>query len=333
VKIACFELENWEKKYLEEKLKKHQLVFIDSNLTPRNVSKAKDCEALLVFVYSQVTKKVLDALRKVKLIATMSTGFDHIDLKACQQKRITVCNVPFYGENTVAEHAFALILALSKNIVPCVERTRSGVFSQEKLRGFDLKGKTVGIIGGGHIGMHVARMAKGFEMEVLVFDVHHDKKLEKSMGFAYATLNSLLKKSDIVSLHVPYNKHTHHLIDAKAFATMKKGSYLINTARGGIVDTHALVKALHSGKLAGAGLDVLEEECTIKEEKQLLSKQFAKECNVQTVLEDHMLMKMDNVLVTPHNAFNSKEALLRILDTTVENIQGFTAGKKKNKVV
>tara|TARA_Y100000294_G_C8477870_1_gene305474 strand:- start:135 stop:947 length:813 start_codon:yes stop_codon:yes gene_type:complete len=258
---------------------------------------------------------------KLKLIVTRSTGFDHIDMHECKKRGITVCNVPFYGENTVAEHAFALILSISRKICPSVARTRNQDFNYEGLRGFDLKGKTLGIIGGGHIGMHVANMAKGFEMNVLVFDLYKDKKLVKQYGFKYSTMDSLLKNSDIITLHVPYNKHTHHLINKNSLKKMKKGVVLINTARGGLIETDALVQGLNKKIISFAGLDVLEEECFLKEEKKLLLSHAELKCNINNVLQDHILCKDERVLVTPHNAFNSIEALKRINDATIKNIK------------
>jgi len=269
---------------------------------------------------------------KLELVTTRSTGFDHIDLGACKKKGITVCNVPAYGENTVAEHTFALILGLSRKLIDCVERARKGNFELEGLRGFDLQGKTLGVVGCGSIGRHVIRIAKGFEMKILVFDLYKDKKFAKEIGFQYAGMDKLLKESDIVTLHVPLNKHTYHLIDKEKIAKMKKGAYLINTARGEIVDTDALVKGLKNEQFGGAGLDVLEKECALKEERELLTKEFAKTCDLKTVLEEHILLEMPNVLITPHNAFNTNEALMRILEVTIESVKGFKKGKKVNMV-
>jgi D-lactate dehydrogenase len=266
------------------------------------------------------------------MITTRSTGFDHIDLAGAKEKKIIVCNVPFYGENTVAEHTFALILALSRRLPESVDRAKKGDFSLDGLRGFDLKGKTLGIVGLGHIGQHVARIAKGFEMKVVAYDLKQDKKLAKEMGFNYASLEELLSKSDIITLHAPYNKTTHHLINSENINLIKKGAYLVNTARGALIQTEALLKSLSIGVLAGAGLDVLEEECFIKEEAQLLSKEFPKTCDLKTVLRNHILLQQKNVIATPHNAFNSNEALMRILDTTVLNIKSFIKNKPINKV-
>ena len=329
-KIAFFELEQWEKDYFQKKLKNCELKFIDDHLTEKNVNRIKDVDAVGVFIYSVVDKKILNKLSNLKLIVTLSTGFDHIDLKECKKRKVTVCNVPHYGENTVAEHTFALILDLTRKIHKAYERTIRGNFSLDGLRGTDLQGKTIGIVGVGSIGKHVVRIAKGFEMKVIAFDKFKNLKLAKKLGFKYVSFDYLLKNSDIITLHVPYNKSTHHLINKKAISKMKKGTIIINTARGGIIETSALLEGLQYGKIAGAGLDVLEEECFIKEEKQILSKHFLKECDLKTVLQNHILLKQENVIITPHNAFNSWEALHRILATTILNINSFLKKKPVN---
>ncbi|MBI2661898.1 hydroxyacid dehydrogenase [Candidatus Woesearchaeota archaeon] len=328
--IGFFNVELWEREYLKKAFPKDTLFFHLGDITLGNVNTVSIIDVLSVFVHTKVPKKILDKLPRLKLIATRSTGFDHIDLEECRKRNIVVSNVPTYGENTVAEHTFALLLSLSRRIVDCVERTRKGSFSYMGLRGFDLKGKTIGIIGGGNIGQHVVRIAKGFEMNTLVFDVVKNKKLEKKLGFRYVSMGSLLKNSDIITLHVPYNKHTHHLINTAAFAKMKKGAILLNTSRGAVVDTEALVKVLRVGKLGGAGLDVLEGEDALNEELSLLRKGNQEEWKL--LLEDHLLLEMPTVLITPHNAFNTKEALMRILNVTIDNINAFKKGKKVNVV-
>jgi D-lactate dehydrogenase len=267
----------------------------------------------------------------VRFIATRSTGFDHIDLAACRARKILVSNVPAYGEHTVAEHTFALILALSRNVHKAYVRTVKGDFSLEGLQGFDLKGKTIGVVGAGRIGLHVIKMAKGFGMEVLAYDVHKNPFLSQVLDFCYVPLPELLRESDIVSLHLPDSPATHHLMNRDRFRLMKRGSLLINTARGGLVDTHALVGALDAGILGGAGLDVLEGEELVKEERQLLEKDFSKE-RLITALKNHILLHRENVVITPHIAFDSREALQRILDTTVANLSGFLDGAPMNLV-
>lgn len=332
LKVGFFEIEPWEQDYLKSRLNGFELEFFEDKLTSGNLKKISDINILSPFIYSRVDKTSINSLKSLKYIATRSTGFDHIDLKTCREKNILVSNVPTYGENTVAEHAFALILALSRKITLSTEKTKREDFSLDNLRGFDLKGKTLGVVGVGSIGKHVIRIAKGFEMKVLAFDVNKDQELARKNGFEYVSLDYLFKNSDIVSFHVPYNKQTHHLVNLESLKLFKKGCYLINTARGGICDTSALLSGLKEGIFAGLGLDVLEEECFIKEERELLSADFKKTCDLKTVLENHILINQPNVIITPHNAFNSKEALTRILDTTIENIKAFVNGKAINLV-
>lgn len=332
MKIGFFEIEKWEEELLRAAFPKDKLIFSKEQLTLKNADGCKGLEAVSVFIYSQINEELLTGMPKLKLIATRSTGFDHIDLNACKKKGVVVCNVPTYGENTVAEHTFALILGLSRKLIDCVERTRKGSFELKSLRGFDLKGKTIGVVGCGNIGRHVVRIAKGFEMNILIFDVKKDLAFAKKYGAKYVELDYLLANSDVITFHTPLLPATKHMIDLNNINKIKKGAILINTSRGGIVSTDALVEALNKNILSGAGLDVLEEECALKEERELLTGEFAKTCDLKTVLEEHMLLRMPNVIVTPHNAFNTKEALMRILEVTMESIAGFKKGRKVNAV-
>ncbi len=332
MKISFFNTEDFEKKLFEKEFSKDDLFFSQGKFTSKEVQKQNDVEILSIFIHSAITANHLAKLSKLKLICTMSTGFDHIDLEACKKRGIAVCNVPTYGENTVAEQTFALLLALSRKIVDSVNRTREDNYGVEKLRGFDLKGKILGIVGCGNIGQNVVKIAKGFGMIPQVFDVQQNFQLAKDLDFSYVSLDKLLSTSDIVTLHVPYNKATHHLINKKTITKMKKGAYLINTSRGGVVDTDALIKGLLSKKIAGCGLDVLEEEKDLFNSAKVLRRDFSKEVNVQTLVENHVLHTLPNVLITPHNAFNTTEALERIVKTTIENIQAFKKGKMINRV-
>jgi D-lactate dehydrogenase len=293
-----------------------------------------DAEATVLcpFIESPIGSAEMSRFPALKLIATRSTGFDHIDLAAAQARGIVVANVPFYGENTVAEFAFALLLALSRRIIDADERVRAGAFSPSGLRGFDLAGKTIGVVGTGHIGAHMIRMAQGFGMTVIGFDAFPNAELSHVLNFSYAPLAELLATADIITLHVPYNEHTHHLINKENIAGIKKGAYLINTARGAVVETDALVEALKSGILAGAGLDVLEEEGDIADETKLLSAPHPRAEELKTALENHYLINHPRVIVTPHLAFNTTEAVERILDTTIENIRHFAEGAPANVV-
>lgn len=333
--IVFLGTEKWEEDYLREQLRPLRSlspVFFSKSLNESILKKIANTQILVVFVWSRVDERVVHQLPKLRFIATMSTGFDHIDLRACRERGIKVSNVPFYGDNTVAEHTFALILALSRQLPESIERTRRGDFTLDGLRGFDLKGKALGIIGLGHIGKKVAEIASGFGMKIIASDPNKDPQFARKFKIKYVGLDYLLGNSDVISLHAPYNEKTHHLIDKANIRKIKKGALLINTARGGLVDTEALLLALDKKILAGAGIDVLEEECFIKEEKELLTKPFQKTCDLRTVLRGHLLAHDKRVLLTPHNAFNSQEALLRILDTTVENIKGYLGGRPVNLI-
>lgn len=328
-RIAFFETEKWEESIIAEQLSNESVSFSSEKLTLTNIGEYAEVEILSIFIYSQLSKTLLEKLPKLRCIATRSTGFDHIDLEYCKAKGIVVCNVPTYGTHTVAEHTFALILALSRNIVPSVQRTQRGDFSLAGLRGFDLHGKTLGVIGAGNIGKCVIEIAKGFGMNVLVFTNHPDQSI---VGVSFVSLEDLLANSDVVTLHVPYTQKTHHLINVDNVSTFKKGSILINTARGQLVETQAILEGLEKGFLKAVGVDVLEEECTLKEERALLTSDFLKGCDIKTQLLNHVLMTKKNVIVTPHNAFNSTEALEQILKITEENIQSFLDGNPINVV-
>ena len=318
MKIGFFELEGWEKKLLKKEFSKDKLMFSGGLLKA-----VKDLEVVSVFVNSKVDGKLLDKMPNLKLIVTRSTGFNHIDLGECRERGIVVCNVPVYGTCTVAEHAFALILGLTRKLVENVKKISK--VNRMDLRGSDLCGKTLGVVGTGNIGQNAARIGRGFQMKVLAFDIYKNQKLAKEIGYRYVGLENLFKESDVITLHLPYNKHTHHLVDGRLLGMMKKNALLINTARGEIVDTFALVSVLKSGKIAGAGLDVLEgEKIVFNTGKSVLGK--------KVISAARNLVKLPNVLVTPHNAFNTQEALDRILATTIKNIKSFKKGRKVNVV-
>ncbi len=335
-KVAFFELEKFglgnKKDYIKQFLKGHDVVFIDDPLTDKNADKAGDADAVAFFIYSQINDKILKKLSKAKLVSTMSTGFEHVNLDDCRKRSIVACNVPAYGDNTVAEHAMALLLAIARKLLPSIERTRKGDFSLDGLRGFDLKGKTMGIVGTGRIGRNVAHYAEGFGMKVIAFDKFPNDSLAKECGFTYVSLDQLFAESDVISMHLPEMPETHHIINVNNVRKIKKGCVLINTARGGLIETEAILVGLKEGIFSACGLDVLEEEVTIKEEAELLHETFQKATDMKVLLEEHMLLTHPKVLVTPHNAFNSDEALMRILDTTIDNINAFFSGVPKNKI-
>ena len=331
--IHYFGGEPWETDYVRAKLPNENIVFHDGSIAAHPDAANPNASMLCIFVEAHVGEDELKRFPAVKLVATRSTGFDHIDLVATKARGITVVNVPSYGENTVAEFAFALLLALSRRIIDADERVReTGIFSPSGLRGFDLAGKTIGVIGTGHIGIHVVRMAQGFGMKVIACDPYPNTELARTLHFNYVPLGDLLAASDIVTIHVPYNKQTHHLINKENIRNIKKGAYIINTARGAVMETQALIEALESERVAGAGLDVLEEEGQLAEEAALLTAPHPNEEGLKMVLENHYLIRHPRVIVTPHLAFNTTEAVERILDTTIENIENFRAGLPTNIV-
>lgn len=333
--IAFFEIGPWAKAYVKEHLPKNSIFFSPEELSEHSLPKKRDFEILSVFVDSEITEKVLAKFPNLKFIAARSTGYDHIDISACRKRGIQVSSVPSYGTNTVAEFTFGLILNLTRKIYQSIDQIKeTGSFSLDGLRGTDLKGKVLGVVGAGRIGKEVIRIAKGFDMEVLAADPFQDKKAAKELGFRYVSLQELLRSSDIISLHAILTKETHHLINKKNISKIKRGAFLVNTARGELVETTALLRAVQKGRLAGAALDVLEEEESIKDELELFSAKRTQPTpeGLRLLAQNHILLKYPNVLVTPHNAFNSKEAMERIMETTLENIAAFQKGKPINLV-
>ena len=319
--IAHLGLADWEKSILQNQLSQHQHLFFktveDFSVSELNQN-LDEIEVLTVFIHNHLSAEILAKMPKLKLIVTRSTGFDHIDLDYAQKHQIPVCNVPSYGENTIAEYSFALLLALARHIPELAYRSGECRFDYEGLRGFDLAGKTIGIIGAGKIGLHANKIAKGFGMKVLVYDVFKNHFLEEVLGFDYTNLNNLLENSDIISVYAPYLPSTHHILNESSFAKMKKGVVIINTSRGQLIDTLALVKNLDNGTVSACGLDVVEDE------SDLLN------CKANPFLED--LVKRKNVIFTPHSGFFTKDAQERILQQTIENITSFTQGKLQNIV-
>jgi Lactate dehydrogenase and related dehydrogenases len=306
-----------EKEFFRARLSHHALRFFDGTITPEwaALPENADCEVLCVFVHDRVTPRVVSALPRLRLVATRSTGFDHVAVSAAGQEGVTVCNVPSYGENTVAEYTFALILALARNLHLSYLRGRAADFAPEGTQGWDLKDKTIGIIGMGRIGLHVARIARGFHMRILASDPAPNRVYAELLDFTYVPLEELLAQADVVTLHAPLTDSTRHLINAERLAKMKRGALLINTGRGGLVDTEAALAALDSGHLCGAGLDVLEHEDRLAE------------------IGEPLLRERPNLILTPHVAYNTREAVRRILETTADNIDAFEAGRPQNVVV
>ncbi len=333
MKIIYFDARESDDKQLKLELSSHDVVALPDKLTIKNVDLASSADIISVFVTSSVSATLLNLMPRLKMIAARSAGVDHIDLSACTAKGMIVSNVPHYGERTVAEHTFALILALTRKIFQSYERTEKMNFDRAGLQGFDLKGRILGVVGTGNIGRNTIEIGLGFKMKIVAYDVKPDYDLAKKLNFKYVdSLYDLLSVSDIVSLHVPYMKETHHLINAENLQGIKQGAIIINTARGALVDTEALLASLNDGRLAGAGLDVLEEEEDAYDRIEFMGRERPPYEELMTLVRNHMLVARDDVIITPHNAFNSNEAIQRIFDTTVKNIKDFIKGSPTNIV-
>lgn len=310
--VHYFFEESWEQDYILPKLHGHNLQFHQGVIQNHPDLQDDQAEVLCVFINSKVDAQVMQRFPNLKLVTTRSTGFDHIDLEYCKSHNIQVCNVPRYGEQTVAEYAFALMLTISRKIAPSVQRMKQEQsFTQDHLRGFDLENKTLGVIGTGKIGQHAIKIAKGFGLNVIAYDLYPNQTFAEQMNYPYVTLDQLLEQSDIITLHAPYNTSTHHMISSSNVNKIKRGAILINTARGGLIEPEALLHALNEGILSAAGIDVWEHEHEL----------YNDPTSIQLVMHP-------NLVPTPHNAFNTVEALHRILDTTAENINKTAQGEK-----
>ncbi|MBP6042338.1 2,3-bisphosphoglycerate-dependent phosphoglycerate mutase [Candidatus Saccharibacteria bacterium] len=333
-KIQIFDSTDNDKQQLGKLIDadKHEISYIDEPISIENLD--KDSEIIAVFVSSNVTSEIMSVLPKLKLIVCRSTGFNNIDLETAAERKIHVTNVPSYGDETVAEYAFAMLLSLSRKIIEATEAVRIGKIELPELMGFDLHGKKIGLVGAGRIGQATARIAKGFGMEVFAYDPFPNDHAAEEIGFKYVGLDRLLEISDVVSIHSPYVGSNFHLFNEQAFTKMKTGAVLINTARGELVDSKDLIEALASKKLAGAALDVLHGEKLLDIDQELiyLRSDHPSKKELSQSVEISILQRLPNVIITPHNAFNTKEAIGRINKTTVENIEDFLDGKHTNIV-
>lgn len=330
--IYFYDATELDKQQLTEELRHtdHHWEFVSETISIENVH--PNTEVISVFVSSTVTAEIIEKLPKLRLIACRSTGYNNVDIQTAASKDITVVNVPSYGEKTVAEYTFTLLLALTRKLRAAIGSLDTA--DQPHMMGTDLAGKTIGVIGTGRIGSNVIRIAKGFSMQVVAYDPFPKEELATELGFAYKDLFEVLEQSDIVTLHVPYMDTNKHLLNKQAFEHMKNASVLINTSRGELVDTEALIEALQSGKVAFAGLDVIEDEhlLSLHGELELLQNKKSDPEGYLHSLELLALQKMPQVLLTPHNAFNTVEALGRINQTTVDNIVKFWFGNVPNKI-
>jgi len=319
MRVAVFDIHNFERKPLEEANRKfgHELTYFEPRLTPQTAVLAKSFSCVCSFANDRVNKESLEILYAggTRLIALRSAGFNHVDIVAAVELGISVVRVPEYSPYAVAEHATALLLSLNRKIPKAHTRVHELNFSLDGLVGFDLHGKTVGIIGVGRIGSVMAQIMRGFGCRVLLNDLNPNAELAAGIGARFVDLPEIYLESDIVSLHVPLTPETRYLIGTRALGQMKKGVYLINTGRGALVDSRALIQALKSGHVGGAGLDVYEEEENV----------FFHNLSDQILQDDVLarLLTFPNVIITAHQAFLTEEALSNIAETTLQNIYDF----------
>jgi D-lactate dehydrogenase len=294
--------------------------FLDFRLTKDSAATAQGSQAVCVFVNDQVDRPCLEALKKqgVKLVALRCTGFNNVDLEAAKALQMSVTRVPVYSPYAVAEHAVALLLALNRKIHRAYNRVRELNFSLQGLEGFDLHGKTAGVMGTGKIGRIVAEIFRGFGMKVVAFDPFPNKEWAAKLEIEYVTARELAGRSDVISLHIPLTKETKHIIRRETLEIIKRGSILVNVSRGALIDTTALIESLKSGHLGGVALDVYEEEEGI----------FFEDLSGQVLQDDELarLLTFPNVIITAHQAFLTREALTDISRTTIANLKALAAG-------
>ena len=342
MKIVFVETEDDEQPFFVDSLEGHEVSFVD---TLEEVP--VDAEIVSVFVNSRVDGAFFRRHPNVVLVTSRSSSTDHLDFVAAKKRGVTLVNVPDYGAATVAEHTFALILGVVRKLRDCLASGR-GKGSSERLRGIELHGKTIGVVGTGRVGLQVIRIAHGFAMKPVAYDMSPRRPMAQMLEFEYVTLERLLKVSDIITLHIPLNAKTRHMINSRRIAKCKHGFILINTARGALVDIEALIDGLESGQVGGVGLDVLEDEKAFNADSaKLLGAQIVQRIQavatpggdperreerlreLQGLMRNRRLLAHPNVFFTPHVGFNSVEAIERINIGTVENIRGFIAGRRK----
>ncbi len=323
IKVAVFDTKPYDSESFNEVNKKYNfsIKYFKFHLTPDNIILAQGYDVVVIFVNDTVNAEMIKQLKeyRVRLIALRSAGFNNIDLRAALDN-IRVVRVPAYSPHAIAEHTVTLMLALNRKIHRAYFRTRDANFSLNGLLGFDMYGKTAGVIGTGKIGRALVQILKGFGMEVLLSDTHPDEQFASATGSHYVTLDELYKNSDIISLNCPLTSETEYMINARAIGSMKKGVMLINTGRGKLIKTSDLIEGLKSGHIGSAGLDVYEEE----------SKFFFEDMSDRILPDDILarLLTFNNVIITSHQGYFTREAMYNIAETTLKNINDFFSGKK-----
>ncbi len=339
MKIVFFDVDKLTRDYLQDKkMCDCDVVYLENsieNTDAETYEKIKDAVALSVFVHTaaKMNKEILSKYPNLKLIATRTTGYDHEDLDYCKARGIEDVNEPKYGEATVAEYTFGLLLNLSRKIIQARNDMKNASVHMNEYLGFDLYDHTIGIIGTGAIGRHVAKLARGFGMHVLAYDLYPNEEFQRIYNIHYVSLDELYAKADIVTLHAPSTKENHHMLNDEAFKKMKDGVIILNTARGSLIDTESLYRNVVTGKVGGAGLDVLENEDFIIHDDIILKDQDIGIDYAMNTIANAKLLQHPRVIITPHIGFNSIDAVHRILNTTVKNIEAFFAGRTQNSVL
>ena len=330
--IIFYDTKPFEHDFFEKELSnKYNLFFKEHELTPESeLSNIEiNCEIISVFTGSRVSAETLNKFKNLKLILTRSVGFSHIDIDYCRENHILVANAPHYGDFTVAEFSFGILLNLCRRICFGVNELKNGDMYPETF-GMELCDKTLGIIGTGSIGSKSVKIAKGFSMNVICYDVKENVEVEEKYGAKYVSLDTLCKLSDVIMLHAPLTPMTYHLIDKDKIALMKESAIIVNTARGELIDTEALYNALIDNRLNGAALDVLEYEETISNKRPGANINLK---NLRTSLINNKLLNLPNVIVTPHIAYDTQEAVNRILEKTLENLYQYANGEEIKNLV
>ena len=331
VKIVVYESEPAIAETFKRLTKSHNVFFIESILCEKNAPEHADAQIISID-QSVLNANIINCFNFLNLVAVRGTGFDHIDTDVCKKNDVSICNVPAYAANAVAEHTFSLLLAINRHIETAISFTRRSIFSWEGLQGLELQGKTLTVIGTGAIGKRVAEIARGFNMNVLAFDLKPDHTWAGRYAVQYLSFEAAIASADIISLNIPAIKGKNHILGAPDFALMKKGVVIINTARGELIDNQALVKALAEEKVFAAGLDVLPEEHFIREKEKDPSIFFQDEFDPKTMLANTLLCEHPRVIVTPHIGWYTIEAAQRSYDITVDNIEAFLGGSPNNIV-
>ena len=334
-KILFFDVAEYEVEFLNKACEgkfEYQLIKEPLNGLFQLSKEQEDAQIISCFTTSRIPNDILEKFKNLELIALRSVGFNHIDIDYCKKNNIFVENTPNYGNMTVAEFAFALLLDVTRKVTFSFGDLKKALINPLKTTGVELFGKTIGIVGLGAIGAEMARISHGVGLKILGFDIKERADLKEKFGVEYTDFETLVRCSDFISLHSPLTKDNYHLFNKDIFEMMKPSAFIINTARGELIDTQALYNALADKKIAGAGLDVLESEETLTDPDFLVDIGRMTTQSLQKTVLNNSLLKLDNVIITPHIAYDTHEAINRILNTAIENILAFEEGKIQNNV-